>query len=90
MDKITSLVEARKQFATQEACEDYLASCRWPDGVTCPRCNSKHIYRIESRRKWECECGYQFSVTAGTIFHRTHIDLPRWLMTVWLLSLIHI
>ena len=43
MDKITSLVEARKQFATQEACETYLTQTRWPDGVTCPRCGSKSV-----------------------------------------------
>jgi transposase-like protein len=38
MTKITSLVEARKQFSTQEACEKYLAEMRWPNGVVCPRC----------------------------------------------------
>ena len=31
---------------------------------------------MESRRQWQCECRYQFSVTAGTVFHKTHIDLP--------------
>jgi len=39
---------------------------------------------MESRRKWQCECRYQFSVTAGTIFHKTYVDLPRWLMAIWL------
>ncbi len=40
---------------------------------------------MESRRKWQCSCKYQFSVTAGTIFHKTHIDLPRWMLAVWLM-----
>ncbi|MFA5054210.1 MAG: IS1595 family transposase [Parcubacteria group bacterium] len=84
MDKITSLVEARRQFATQESCEQYLASHRWPDGVTCPRCGSKRVTYMESRHQWQCECRYQFSVTSGTVFHKTHMDLPRWLMAVWL------
>ena len=85
MQKITSLVEARKEFATQEACEDHLERMRWPNGVECPRCGSKQATRLSTRRKWLCKCRYQFSVTAGTVFHRTHIDLPRWMMAVWLI-----
>jgi len=84
MDKITSLVEARKQLATQESCEGHPAARRWPDGVTCPRCGSKAATYMESRHQWQCECRYQFSVTSGSVFHKTHIDLPRWLMAVWL------
>jgi len=82
--KITSLVEARKQFASQETCEKYLAAMRWPNGVTCPRCGSKTVTYMESRHQWQCECRYQFSVTSGTVFHKTHMDLPRWLMAIWL------
>jgi transposase-like protein len=85
MDKIKSLVEARREFDTQEKCEAYLESKRWPNGVTCPRCGSQDVTYMASRRQWQCECRYQFSVTAGTVFHRTHIDLPRWLMAVWLM-----
>ena len=85
MEKIKSLVEARREFSTQIKCEEHLARMRWPDGVTCPRCGAKHPMFIQSRRKWQCKaCRYQFSVTAGTIFHKTHIDLPRWMIALWL------
>jgi hypothetical protein len=33
-------------FATVEACQQYLAACRWPDGFTCPRCGHKRAYEI--------------------------------------------
>jgi len=86
MDKIKSLVEARREFSTQIKCEEHLARMRWPNGVTCPRCGAKHPPYLQSRRKWQCrECRYQFSVTAGTVFHKTHIDLPRWLIALWLM-----
>jgi len=85
MQKIKSLVEARKEFSTQIKCEEHLARMRWPDGVICPRCRAKHPTYLQSRRKWQCSCRYQFSVTAGTIFHKTHIDLPRWMLAVWLM-----
>lgn len=84
MDKITSLAEAREVFSTQEQCERHLRDMRWPDGVTCPRCGSKRVTYLESRNRWQCECRYQFSVTAGTIFHKTYVDLPRWLRAIWL------
>jgi len=86
MQKIKSLVEARKEFSTQIKCEEHLIRIRWPDGVVCPRCSAKHPTYIQSRRKWQCKtCRYQFSVTSGTIFHKTHIDLPRWMLAVWLM-----
>ncbi len=83
--KIKSLVEARKEFSTQIKCEEHLTRMRWPEGVTCPRCGSKQLTFLKSRRKWQCGCKYQFSVTAGTVFHKTHIDLPRWMMALWLM-----
>jgi len=85
MEKIKSLVEAQKEFSTPIKCERYLAKMRWQDGVICPRCGSKDVTYLEARGKWQCKCRYQFSVTAGTIFHQTHIDLPRWMMAVWLM-----
>jgi len=85
MQKIQSLVEARKEFATKEQCEAHLTRMRWPDGVTCPRCGSKEVTFMERRRKWQCRCRYQFSATSGTFMHGTHIDLPRWMMAIWLM-----
>jgi transposase-like protein len=85
VEKIKSLVEARKELSTQTKCEEYLARMRWPDGVVCPRCGAKHPTYLQSRRKWQCSCRYQFSVTSGTIFHKTHIDLPRWMLAIWLM-----
>ena len=53
--KITSLVEARREFATQAQCEKHLASMRWPDGVSCPRCGSASVSYMEVCRKWQCK-----------------------------------
>jgi len=83
MKEIKSLHEARTIFSTDHKCREYLRKMRWPNGVTCPRCGAKHPAYLESRQQWQCKCRYQFSVTAGTIFHKTHIDLPRWMLVVW-------
>ena len=33
-----NLREFQRQFATEEACQDYLAASRWPEGFACRRC----------------------------------------------------
>ncbi|MBZ5672457.1 MAG: transposase, partial [Acidobacteriia bacterium] len=35
-----TLREFQSMFATEEACQKYLAECRWPDGFVCPRCGN--------------------------------------------------
>lgn len=36
-----NLREFQRQFATEEACEQYLAACRWPEGFACRRCGNQ-------------------------------------------------
>ena len=43
---------------------------------------------IPPRRLYQCnvkECKYQFSVTEGTVFHRSHISLEKWFLAVALI-----
>lgn len=38
-----NLIEVAEQFATPEACNDFLETMRWPDGVECVKCNGKRV-----------------------------------------------
>lgn len=38
-----NLIDVAKQFATPEACNDFLEQIRWPDGVECVHCASKSV-----------------------------------------------
>src|SRR2546425_9692015 len=61
-------------FQSEEKCRAYLEALRWRDGVSCPRCASRKISRVLKRGQFDCDsCRYQFSVTAGTIFHDSHL-----------------
>ena len=72
-----------KQFATEEACLEYLAKLRWPDGFVCPKCGTNKAWRTK-RGLWHCrQRGVQTSVTAGTIFHRTRKPLRMWFRVIW-------
>jgi transposase-like protein len=82
-----NLVKLVEQFGSDEKCRQYLEALRWPSGVVCPRCESKKVSRSYKREQFVCDtCSYNFSVTAGTIFHDTKLPLTKWFMAVYLMQ----
>jgi transposase-like protein len=80
------LMKLMKECDTQDECRAILEELRWPNGVKCPHCQSEKISRIRKRFQYDCDsCRYQFSVTAGTIFHDSHLPLPKWFAAVYLM-----
>jgi len=83
----TNLIDLFEKFGNDEKCRIYLEKLRWPDGVKCIRCQSEKISRIYKRNQFHCDaCQYQFSVTAGSIFHDSHLPLMKWFAAIYLLS----
>lgn len=73
-----------RRFADdEEACWDYLMELRWPDGFTCPRCGMPDRNFLEDRGLFVCTLGHQTSITAGTVMHRSHLDLRYWFFAAW-------
>lgn len=82
-DYPTNLMEFESRFAGEEACREYLFQLRWPEGFRCPRCDGRKAWPTE-RGLWHCAaCGYQVSVTAGTIFQDTRKPLRMWFRAMW-------
>jgi len=82
-----SLLQFQSEFATEEACQQYLAACRWPDGFMCPRCGHRHAYNIEKQRLWQCAaCRHQVSLTSGTVLHNTRTPLTVWFWAAYLMT----
>ncbi len=82
-----TLVEAIKYFSDIDLCIDFVSELRWPDGVTCPYCESSQVGFISTRRIWTCKkCRKQFSVKVGTIFEDSPIGLDKWLAGMWLIA----
>ena len=74
------------RFQDEDSCRTALEGLRWPNGVHCPRCDSAKSYRDSARGVFDCaSCGYQFSVTAGTIFHDSHLPLRKWFIATYLM-----
>ena len=81
-----NLIELVERFHGEDKCRARLEELRWPGGVGCPRCESKKIGLRENRHQYQCKsCRYQFSVTAGTIFHDSHLSLWKWFAAVYLI-----
>ena len=76
-DEEMSLLEFQQAFGSEEACLKYLFEKRWPEEFQCPHCGQGEYYFLKKRRLYQCRaCGYQASVTAGTIFHKTRLGYP--------------
>lgn len=82
--------ELARLFADEDAAREHLEKLRWANGIVCPHCGVKdQATKLEPRedskrpvRKgvYKCRaCRKQFTVTVGTIFHRSHIPLNVWL-----------
>src|SRR6266481_4621047 len=103
-----NLIDVTKKFGAPEACNNFLETMRWPDGVTCLACESKRVTKyqkqagsrtrlnkktgerevkpVPARILYTClDCAFQFSVTTGTIFHDTHLDLEKWFIATALM-----
>ncbi len=82
-----SIVEFQRRFPDEAACRAYLFESRWPDGYHCPRCGSEEVGGEHRRHLWQCKgCGYQTSVTAGTVMHKTRTPLTLWFWAAYLLT----
>ena len=76
-------LELERRFSDEEACRRYLFALRWPDGFVCPRCGGGQAWEM-GRGLWVCKaCRRQVSVTAGTVFHRSHQPLTMWFRVMW-------
>lgn len=79
-------VELRDWFATEEACRNYLVQLRWPEGVRCPDCGATEVWSMTVPFYRCADCGYDFTVTAGTLFADTHKPLRLWFEAIWYIT----
>ena len=81
-----TLMEFERRFCSEEACREYLFQLRWPDGFVCPRCQHKKAWKTD-RELYHCtNCGFETSVTAGTIFHGTRKPFQWWFRAMWYMT----
>ena len=67
-------------------CLAFLEAIRWSGQPVCPYCASERTTTIPKERRHHCNnCNIGFSVTVGTVFHRTHLSLRTWFAAISLI-----
>jgi transposase-like protein len=78
-----SQVEFERRFSTEQACREYLAKMKWPDGFQCRACGHQ-AYWVSSKGLYICtRCESPNSLTAGTVMHATKKPLTYWFKAMW-------
>jgi len=81
-----TLIQAINYFSDPDTALGCMVAIRWPDGITCPRCDSTEHSFVKTRRIWICKgCKKHFSVKIGTIMEDSPIGLDKWLSAIWLI-----
>jgi transposase-like protein len=76
-------------FSKPENCRDYFIARRWPNGVTCPRCEGTSVTYQPKYNRWQCASHHerrQFTLKTGTIFEDSPLGLDKWLTAVWMIT----
>ena len=85
-----NLIKIMQKFSTQDACIYHLEKMRWGGNPKCPYCSSlkisRHASKDRSGSRWQCQkCHKAFSVTVGTIFHKTRLPIQTWFLAIALI-----
>jgi len=82
-------LEFEERFSTDEACYEYLASVRWPDGFVCPDCGHHGGRRRPGREEFVCgskACKKKTSLRSGTVLHNSPKPLKAWIWAMFLMT----
>ena len=79
-----NLLTLMDKYNSDETCREALEKIHWPHGPTCIRCGLVGVPELPVGGIYQCaSCCYQFSVTAGTIMHDSHLPLPKWFLAIY-------
>ena len=78
-----NIIQIYKQFPTQEKCIKHLETVRWNNKPICPYCKSDNSTPMAKEVRHHCNnCNKSYSVTVGTIFQNTKLDLQKWFLAI--------
>lgn len=81
-----NIIQIYKQFPKNEDCLSHLEEVRWKGKPKCPYCHSTRSTKTKEDHRHKCNnCNTTYSVTVGTIFHKTKIDLQKWFLAISLM-----
>ena len=75
-----TIIQLMDLFPSEDAARDWFEANRWPDIVTCPRCQFDRTSapRNGSMSYWCAACRKRLSVRTGTMMEYSRIPLHKW------------
>lgn len=82
-----TLSQFQEQFPDGQACHEYLARLKWPDGFVCEKCGHTHYCKGKLDRTRQCtKCGYQATPTSGTLFRKVKFPILKAFYIVYFIA----
>src|SRR5262249_49142630 len=83
-----------KNLVDDAQCYQTIRELRWPDGVTCPSCESRQVIKrgfddtesARQRYEWH-DCHTRFNDLTDTIFGGHHQPLKAWVLCLYCMGL---
>ena len=87
-DRPMSRTAFNERFPDEAARTHFLFEKRWSQGFVCPACGGLKAWELTTKRfTFECAaCRRQTSVTAGAVFHRSHLNLLIWFQAIYAIA----
>lgn len=64
-------------------CISLLEQIRWNGKPKCPYCGSTNATPYRREQRYHCNnCFTSYSVTVGTLFHRTRVSMDKWFLAI--------
>jgi len=83
-----------KNLIDDVQCYQTVRELRWPEGIECPSCASKHVIKRgfddtePARQRYEChDCDQRFDDLTDTIFAGHHQPLEVWILCLYFMGL---
>jgi len=74
-------------FPNKSDCILFLETLRWQGKPICPYCKMRFSTPLPTENRHHCNpCNSAFSVTVGTIFHKTRLPLQTWFCAIYLIA----
>jgi transposase len=83
-----TIKDLQAEFSNDDTCLEWLVNYRYPDGITCGKCEevTKH-HKIKNRKAYSCDrCGNNLHPMAGTVFEKSTTPLSLWFYAMYLMA----
>jgi len=81
-----TIKQLRAEFGTDAKCLQFVFDNRYKDFI-CPQCKATgKFYLIESRKRFDCVCGFTISPLAQSFIKKSSTPLTKWFEAIYLVT----